>query len=114
MPFSWNSSTVSSASSANCLRLASSLPMARIASMAFSSILAWGGWPALKRPDAMTKKNAGQPPHAKIDEKAMDAMRAMGKELASLKQFALEAEETVDEFHESGRSEERRGGKARR
>src|SRR5947209_18972219 len=76
--------------------------MARIASMAFSSILAWGGWPAFFLVIASGRFSAGQPPHAKIDEKAMDAMRAMGKELASLKQFALEAEETVDEFHENG------------
>jgi hypothetical protein len=46
--------------------------------------------------------HADQPPGAKLDEKAKEAMKAMGEFMTNLKEFALEAEETIDEFHDSG------------
>lgn len=43
---------------------------------------------------------ADQPPHAKIDPRALNAMKAMATYLAGLKSFAFEVEETVDEMHQ--------------
>jgi hypothetical protein len=45
---------------------------------------------------------ADQPPGAKIDPKCIEVMKAMAKEISGLKQYAIEAEETIDETHEHG------------
>src|SRR5262245_2930746 len=57
--------------------------------------LAWCGLALLLT--APPAARSGQKKPEKIDAKAMDALRAMGKLLAELKQFAVEVEETTED-----------------
>ncbi len=51
----------------------------------------------------LSAQDPPQPPAEKIDPRVKDVLKKMGTHLSNLKQYALEAEETVDEWHdESG------------